>query len=465
MASPAKRAKLSGGASPEIAALLSGLSLDGDRYVALLTKLITEAEFVQNFPPRHVPEEDKVIAHLLEQLNPYSTENGGVLKIQHVHFKEKRGNLIIDYQPEGAEGTVAFVGSHLDVVPANPEDWAVPPFKLTRSTPGQFPAEADGDRLYGRGTTDCLGHVALITEMLVEIAKNKPALKKNLCVCFIASEENATIAEVGVDMVMKNHYLDHIKGGPVYWIDSADSQPCIGTAAAIQWKLRAEGKQFHSGLPHKGINALEFGSDAVAELQKRFYRDFPAHEQEAVYAFSSASTMKPTRSSGPDNSVNQVPAWYEVEGDIRLTPFYNAAACVETMKKHVADLNANPDSLSGSRGDFSKYIIQEEDTPEPLKGKITWEVSGDVFKGIACKLDSPGYKALCDATDAVKGSHKAYSICGSLPLVGDLQEAGFDVQISGYGKSSVYHCDNEYCLLSDMKDAFKILMQCIILNE
>jgi len=29
---------------------------------------------------------------------------------------EGRGNLIIDYSPEGAKGTVAFIGSHLDVV-------------------------------------------------------------------------------------------------------------------------------------------------------------------------------------------------------------------------------------------------------------------------------------------------------------------------------------------------------------
>ena len=37
----------------------------------------------------------------------------------------------------GAGGTCSFVGSHLDVVPANPETWEVAPFKLT----------VDGDKL------------------------------------------------------------------------------------------------------------------------------------------------------------------------------------------------------------------------------------------------------------------------------------------------------------------------------
>lgn len=52
------------------------------------------------------------------------------------------------------------------------------------------------------------------------------------------------------------------------------------------------------------------------------------------------------------------------------------------------------------------------------------------MQGIACKLDSKGFKRLHEATQEVLGESKPYSICGSLPLVGDLQEAGFDVQVS-----------------------------------
>ena len=42
-----------------------------------------------------------------------------------------------------------------------------------------------------------------------------------------------------------------VSGGPIVWVDSADSEPCIGTAGAITWTLRVDGKLFHSGLPHK----------------------------------------------------------------------------------------------------------------------------------------------------------------------------------------------------------------------
>ena len=52
------------------------------------------------------------------------------------------------------------------------------------------------------------------------------------------------------------------------------------------------------------------------------------------------------------------------------------------------------------------------------------------MQGIACKLDSPGFIHLNEATAEVIGSSAPYSDCGSLPLVADLQEAGFDVQAS-----------------------------------
>lgn len=52
-----------------------------------------------------------------------------------------------------------------------------------------------------------------------------------------------------------------------------------------------------------------------------------------------------------------------------------------------------------------------------------------MLQGIACKLDSPGFIHLNEATAEVVGSSTPYSDCGSLPLVADLQEAGFDVQV------------------------------------
>lgn len=50
-------------------------------------------------------------------------------------------------------------------------------------------------------------------------------------------------------------------------------------------------------------------------------------------------------------------------------------------------------------------------------------------QGIACNLESRAFKYLHDATMEELGKSKPFSMCGSLPLVGDMQEAGFDIQV------------------------------------
>lgn len=51
---------------------------------------------------------------------------------------------------------------------------------------------------------------------------------ETLLIFYYFSEENGVIPNVGVDMLLKNGKLDNLKDGPIYWIDSADTDPCIG---------------------------------------------------------------------------------------------------------------------------------------------------------------------------------------------------------------------------------------------
>ena len=61
--------------------------------------------------------------------------------------------------------------------------------------------------------------------------------------------------------------------------------------------------------------------------------------------------------------------------------------------------------------------------------------STHTLQGIACNPDSDAFKKRTEATKEVMGECKPYSITDSLPLVGDLQQAGFDVQV-GHGIQS-----------------------------
>ena len=121
---------------------------------------------------------------------------------------------------------------HLLGRPSPRAQWSFDPFSLT----------VEGDQLRGRGTTDCLGHVALLTELFRELGAKRPKLKRTVVGVWIANEENSKVPGVGVDEMVNRGLLKHLLPGPLYWVDTADKHPCIGTGGMAAWKLRVTGK-------------------------------------------------------------------------------------------------------------------------------------------------------------------------------------------------------------------------------
>lgn len=98
--------------------------LDDQSFTTLLSKLIGESKFVQNNPPELLPEEDRIVKHILDCLLPYSTTTGGgPLVVRHVTYHPNRGNLIVEYPGTVPGKILSFVGMHMDVVTANPSEW------------------------------------------------------------------------------------------------------------------------------------------------------------------------------------------------------------------------------------------------------------------------------------------------------------------------------------------------------
>mmetsp|Transcript_73131 Transcript_73131/g.145041 ORF Transcript_73131/g.145041 Transcript_73131/m.145041 type:complete len:498 (-) Transcript_73131:49-1542(-) len=430
-------------------------------FVDLMRALIGEVKHLQNNPRLGIiPQEKRAATIMINFLKPYSTEAGGPLIIEELEYVPGRSNLKITYKGTG-DKTVSFIGSHLDAVPADPETWDRDPFTMLQ----------EGDRLYGRGTTDCLGHVAMTGCFLQALATARPKLKRTLVVVFIAAEESPERG-VGVDKVLELGKVDECRNGPVYWVDSADSQPCCGSAGVLSWSLKSKGRLFHSGFPNKAINSIELASEAVSQIQARFYEDFPPHPGEDRYQFSTGSHMKPTQIECAKGSLNQICPETTVSGDIRLSPFYNVEDVMEHIEKYVEDLNAEMEHLP-CPGTWTAYKLPDNvelQAGERRCGELELKWLGDLntfkaYSGIAVKLDSEGHKALVQAFRETNSSVKPFSVSGSLPLVKMMQEQGFDIQICGFGHMSVYHGVNEYCTIAEMQKGYEVILRTVCLLE
>ena len=215
-------------------------SIDKEDFFGLLSKIHKHAKVLQNKPPQFIPQEDLPATEVTEYLKQYTVENGGPLIVKKFTYAAGRSNVIITY-PGTSDKVLSFVGSHMDTVPADPEQWSRDPFTLER----------DGDKVYGRGVADCLGHVAMLAVVFKMLAIHKPVLNRSISCVLIANEENSDIEGVGIDELEKRGELAFLKNGPLVWLDSADTGPTLGTGGVTTWSLTAKGKLFHSGLPHK----------------------------------------------------------------------------------------------------------------------------------------------------------------------------------------------------------------------
>jgi acetylornithine deacetylase/succinyl-diaminopimelate desuccinylase-like protein len=104
-------------------------------------------------------------------------------------------------------------------------------------------------------------------------------------------------------------------------------------------------------------------------------------------------------------------------------------------------------------------------TADGRRGSLKFSFQGRRMEGIACDLRSPGLQVLEQAIANVRGAGEVrqFSMTGSLPLVRDLQRRGFDVQITGFGRSTYYHAPNEQAHLEHFRQGFAVLEQVLAL--
>lgn len=145
--------------------------------------------------------------------------------------------------------TIALVG-HLDTVPAHPEG---------------NPARLEGDRLFGLGSSDMKGSLAVM--MALAEALPRDTLPVNLLLVFYEREEGP-FQESGLGPLFERvPELKQLRFAiAMEPTDGAVQVGCVGTLHAT---LRFEGKAAHSARPWQGKNAIHAAGSLLSDLAAR----------------------------------------------------------------------------------------------------------------------------------------------------------------------------------------------------
>ena len=179
-----------------------------------------------------------------------------------------RGNLVARLQGDGSRKPLLLV-AHVDVVPVDGQPWTVPAFPAT---------EKDGF-LWGRGVADDKAMAAAFTAIVLDLARTKTPLSRDVILALTAGEETGGFE--GVQWLLKNRpeliaaeVALNEGGGLVTTPDFGDIQ-LVGIGVAEKhyqsYRIIARGGGGHSSAPKPGEDpALALARAVVKVGELRF---------------------------------------------------------------------------------------------------------------------------------------------------------------------------------------------------
>ncbi len=160
--------------------------------------------------------------------------------------------VIVPGPEAGKAGLYAHVGAiqdggvllsgHTDVVPAEGQAWATDPFVLT---------ERDG-RLFGRGTCDMKGFVALALWAMADAARG--GLVRPLQIALTWDEEVGCLG--APDLILAMQAAGFPKASAAIIGEPSQMQVVTGHKGNLGYQIHARGYEVHSSLMHTGVSAV-----------------------------------------------------------------------------------------------------------------------------------------------------------------------------------------------------------------
>jgi len=366
----------------------------------LLKNLITAAPTLENG-------EYNAAAVLLN----YFQQHG--IPVQIDLWDHNRANVIASIGQQKPDIPALVIGAHIDVVPANSQQWTTEPFK---------PVEKDG-KIYGRGAADMLGGLCAAADAMRQIFCEKKDLKGRVILAATAGEETDSCGvKRFVETVRQN--ISNVIG---ILITEPTDLKIMRAHRGILWvKIETFGKTAHGSMPHLGINAIRKMNELLNHIEKWAIPHIP-------HPLLGGCSVSPNRIMG-GSATNIIPDKCTLELDIRTLPNQEHQDIVKLIESMLDQVKAVDPDFEASVSILRTCPSME--TPE----------------------DNPFIQTVCRASGTAKTYAAGFTTDG--PLFAQLSKS---IVILGPGDSTLCHKPNEYIGINELKKA-KELYQKIICN-
>jgi succinyl-diaminopimelate desuccinylase len=217
------------------------------------------------------------------------------LRVEYHEYEHSRTSVIARAGGTRKDKPLCLTG-HLDVVPLGARAWTRDPFK----------GETDGDKLYGRGSSDMKAGVAAMLLAAKAVSKKLQGTP-GIVLVLTAGEEAGCI---GSKHLARTQLLG--KAGAMVVGEPTSNYPFVGHKGSLKFHARFRGVAAHGSMPQLGVNAIYKAARAIPKLEAF---DFQAQAHRVM----GGPTLNVGTIEG-GSSVNAVPDAAAIGVDIRTVP-------------------------------------------------------------------------------------------------------------------------------------------------
>src|SRR6266446_3199312 len=324
-----------------------------------------------------------------------------------------KANLFATIGPAERGGVI--LSGHTDVVPVLGQEWHSDPFLLTERG-----GEAGG-RLYGRGSADMKGFIALVLALVPEMTRRR--LKVPLHLAFTHDEETGCFGAPAL--------IGGLPTGIARPLLAIIGEPTSMQIANAQkgcsfFRTRIVGHEGHSSAPDRGVNAISAAAEIIAEIGR-----LHAEARRRARPDSGFDPPHTTLSVGTiagGTAVNIIARECTFDWDLRTLPDEDATELKALIDRFIAT-----DLLPRMRAGYDGAAV-ETDTIVAVPPLVP--VKGSPAEALARRLTG------ANTTTTVSFASEA----------GLYQQAGIPAIVCGPGSIDVAHKPDEYITRAELAD-------------
>ena len=316
-------------------------------------------------------------------------------------------NLLSTIGPDIGGGIV--LSGHTDVVPVDGQNWQTDPFTLT---------ERDG-LLYGRGSADMKGFIAVALALVPEFVKLD--LRIPIHLAFSCDEE---VGCKGVRPLV-DFLRNHAKKPSAAIIGEPTSMQVVnGHKSAVRFSTEVTGHESHSALTDQGVNAIMVAGEIIHEISKIREELIAIGDASNRYDPPYSTIHIGVISGGTANNIG--PKSCSFNWETRLLPD--------------ADENFVPDRITA----LTRKLEPAMKAVSPDAG--IFFAQANAVPGLAAEKDSPAELL------ALRCSHTNSTHTVSYGTeAGLFQQAGIPAVVCGPGSIEQAHKPDEYIAVSELR--------------